>query len=122
VRRAPGDRADRTGGRDPGGVRAAPPRRGPGPAFALDADGAGRAGRFPGGGAVFVMRLVGLSARGAGRSETGRVREVNEDRILLVDDLGRGASLFAVADGLGGHARGEDRKSTRLNSSHLVIS
>ena len=53
------------------------------------------------------MRLVGLSARGAGRSETGRVREVNEDRILLVDDLGRGASLFAVADGLGGHARGD---------------
>jgi len=53
------------------------------------------------------MRLAGLAARGVGRTETGRVREVNEDRILLVDNVGRGASLFAVADGLGGHARGD---------------
>lgn len=43
----------------------------------------------------------------AGRSEVGRVREVNEDRVLLLGDAGRGAALYAVADGLGGHAGGD---------------
>ena len=35
------------------------------------------------------------------------MREVNEDRILIIDEAGRGAALYAVADGLGGHAGGE---------------
>jgi protein phosphatase len=51
--------------------------------------------------------MTGLVARGAGRSEAGRVREVNEDRILIIDEAGCGAALYAVADGLGGHAGGE---------------
>jgi PPM family protein phosphatase len=51
--------------------------------------------------------MTRLVARGAGRSEAGRVREVNEDRILIIDEAGRGAALYAVADGLGGHAGGE---------------
>ena len=51
--------------------------------------------------------MAGLAVRAGGRSETGRVREVNEDRLLLLEEAGRGASLFAVADGLGGHARGD---------------
>ncbi len=46
--------------------------------------------------------MNGLTAVGAGRSEAGRVRGVNEDRILLADRAG----LYAVADGLGGHAAG----------------
>lgn len=50
--------------------------------------------------------MRGFAACGAGTSEIGRVRETNEDRILLLDDAGRGTALYAVADGLGGHAAG----------------
>ena len=50
--------------------------------------------------------MSGFTSRGAGVSEIGRVRETNEDRILLRDRLARGAALYAVADGLGGHAGG----------------
>jgi PPM family protein phosphatase len=50
--------------------------------------------------------VSGFAARGAGVSEIGRVRETNQDRILLRDRLVRGAALYAVADGLGGHAAG----------------
>lgn len=49
--------------------------------------------------------MRGLAARGTGLSELGRVRETNEDRLLLLDSAGS-ASLYAVADGLGGHPSG----------------
>jgi len=50
--------------------------------------------------------MRGLAALAVGASDTGRVRESNQDRILLLEDAGRGAAVFAVADGLGGHAAG----------------
>lgn len=39
----------------------------------------------------------------AGRTDPGRVREHNEDQILLAPEL----SLFVVADGMGGHSTGD---------------
>jgi PPM family protein phosphatase len=51
--------------------------------------------------------MTRFAARGTGISETGRVRETNEDRILMLDDIGGGSALYAVADGLGGHAAGD---------------
>ncbi len=50
--------------------------------------------------------MRGFVARSAGQSEIGRVREANEDRLLRLDQAGRGTALYAVADGLGGHAAG----------------
>jgi serine/threonine protein phosphatase PrpC len=40
---------------------------------------------------------------GFGKSDVGRVREQNEDSMLVDDELG----LYVVADGMGGHAAGE---------------
>src|SRR5256885_12961276 len=98
---------------------------------------------------VIPMHLI-LTA--ADKSDVGKQREQNEDcaykRIESSEEGDRG--LFIVADGMGGYQAGEvasrlavetigkamdsffkplpdqttirDRKSTRLNSSHLVIS
>jgi len=46
-----------------------------------------------------------VARRTAARSDTGRIREGNEDRYLVRDD--RGLTLMAVADGVGGGPGGE---------------
>jgi len=48
-----------------------------------------------------LSRMLVLEA--AGRTDIGRVRETNQDALLVRDDLG----LFVVADGMGGHVAGE---------------
>ncbi len=52
-----------------------------------------------------------MNAKAYGLTDVGRRREANEDEFLLDDGLG----LYAVADGMGGHAAGEV-------ASHLAIS
>ncbi|HKV44229.1 MAG TPA: PP2C family serine/threonine-protein phosphatase [bacterium] len=54
-----------------------------------------------------MTSIGGLAARAGARSDTGRVREVNEDRVLQLEEAGGGRALFAIADGLGGHVRGD---------------
>jgi PPM family protein phosphatase len=50
--------------------------------------------------------------RGGGASDVGRVRQINEDRLLVRDDLG----LYAVADGVGGHQAGEVASQTSVET------
>src|SRR4051812_48073066 len=54
-----------------------------------------------------------------GASDTGCVRQNNEDRILLNADLG----LFIVADGMGGHSHGERAAELAISTiEHYVES
>jgi serine/threonine protein phosphatase PrpC len=54
-----------------------------------------------------------------GASDTGRVRQNNEDRILLNTELG----LFIVADGMGGHSHGERAAELAISTiEHYVES
>lgn len=46
----------------------------------------------------------------AARSDTGKVRTINQDAVFAADK--EGAGLFLVADGMGGHSHGE--KASRL--------
>ena len=53
----------------------------------------------------------------AGATHRGRVRVQNQDALLLRPDLG----LFAVADGLGGHAAGEVASTLAIQTLEQVI-
>ena len=65
--------------------------------------------------------MRGFAARGAAVSVTGRVRETNEDRVLVLDNAGRGAALYAVADGLGGHAAGNIASDLAVSTLHQEV-
>ena len=53
--------------------------------------------------------------RAGGASDVGRVRTVNEDRLLISD------RVFAVADGMGGHAAGEVAAQLALETLEIAV-
>ena len=56
------------------------------------------------------------TVRGAGATDVGRVRQINEDRYLVEDDL------FVVADGVGGHQAGEVAAQTAVEAIRRSLS
>ncbi|MBI1785290.1 Stp1/IreP family PP2C-type Ser/Thr phosphatase [Candidatus Sumerlaeota bacterium] len=58
--------------------------------------------------------MIKLKIQAGGQSDVGLKREHNEDSILLSKELG----LFAVADGMGGHAAGE--VASRLTVTNML--
>ncbi len=52
------------------------------------------------------------AVQSSGLTDTGRIRPVNEDRLLVDDEHG----LYAVADGMGGHRAGEVASELAIDS------
>lgn len=58
-----------------------------------------------------------MQTRGAGSTHVGRARTTNEDAFLVDDGVG----LYAVADGVGGHAGGERAAALALGAAAEVV-
>jgi len=58
------------------------------------------------------MPRTPFTVSSAGLSDVGTVREINEDRFIVRNHL----CLWAVADGMGGHSRGDYASETVVNS------
>jgi protein phosphatase len=56
-----------------------------------------------------------LVLEAAGRTEVGRLREINQDTLLLRPELG----LFILADGMGGHPAGEVASAIAVEAMQL---
>jgi serine/threonine protein phosphatase PrpC len=70
-------------------------------------------------------REAGLPLNAAGCSDTGRVREQNEDAIALCEPsdpalLAQLGQLYLLADGAGGHAAGEVASSTAVETISAI--
>ncbi|NOY90911.1 MAG: serine/threonine-protein phosphatase [Deltaproteobacteria bacterium] len=57
----------------------------------------------------------------AGLTDVGQRRKLNEDAFLVEDAIGRGVSLYVVADGMGGHAAGEIASAEALDAVHSMV-
>lgn len=70
-------------------------------------------------------RKAGLRISAVGRSDTGRVREQNEDAIVLCEPSDQAlraqlGQLYLLADGAGGHAAGEVASRTAVETISAV--
>lgn len=54
------------------------------------------------------------------KSDTGRVREVNQDCVLAYSNIDQTSTVLAVADGLGGHNAGEVASVMAMQAVHEV--
>lgn len=61
--------------------------------------------------------MLRVHRRGAGLTDVGRRRVVNEDAFLCDDELG----LYIVADGMGGHAAGEVASQEAVDTIHGMV-
>jgi protein phosphatase len=58
-----------------------------------------------------------VAIHSVGRTDRGRRRPLNEDALLCDDALG----LYVVADGVGGHAKGEVASSEAVDQIHGFV-
>lgn len=54
---------------------------------------------------------------GVGRTDVGKIREKNEDHLLVDNSMG----LYIVSDGMGGHAAGEVASKTAVDRAAAVV-
>jgi PPM family protein phosphatase len=63
-----------------------------------------------------MERAEAVNPPAAARTDTGRTRSINQDRFLLPRDDAGGMRVYAVCDGMGGHADGEVAAQTAVDA------